>query len=328
VGDTLSEARDTKTKMKKIRVGVIGVGAMGKHHVRIYHEMRDVELVGVSDVNARTAAEIATDYDTEAFINCEQLLNKDLDAVSIAVPTSLHKEIVSKTTQYGAHMLIEKPIADSLGNADAIIDVAGRKNLKLMIGHIERFNPAILKLKELIDAGELGEILSISCRRVGPYAPRIRDVGIITDLAVHDIDTISYLYGKRAIQVYSIAGNSFHIKEDYASLLLQYDAKRSGTVETNWLTPYKMRTLTATGTGGVASADYLTQSLELWTDEGRINVEIEKEEPLKIELAQFVDAIRNGKEPSPSGEEGKYVLSVAIAAIESYQKGYNVHLNR
>ncbi|MEA2075245.1 MAG: Gfo/Idh/MocA family oxidoreductase [Euryarchaeota archaeon] len=314
--------------MEKIRVGVIGVGAMGKHHVRIYHGMRDVELVGVADSNERTANEIAAEYHTEAFTDCEQLLNKkDLDAVSIAVPTSLHKEIARKAAQYGVHMLVEKPIADSLSNAVAIIDAARRENLKLMIGHIERFNPAILKLKELIAAGELGQVLSISCRRVGPYAPRIRDVGIITDLAVHDIDTISYLYGKRAMQVYSIAGNSFHVQEDYASILLKYDDKRSGTVETNWLTPYKMRTLTATGTGGVASVDYLEQSLELWKEEGRISVEIEKGEPLKIELAQFVAAVSNGKEPSPLGEEGEYVLSVAIAAIESYKNGNNVRLN-
>ena len=313
--------------MEKKRVGVIGVGAMGKHHVRIYHGMRDVELVGVADANEQTANEIAAEYHTEAFTDCERLLNEDLDAVSIVVPTSLHKDIARKAANHGVHMLVEKPIADSLSNAAAIIDAARRENLKLMIGHIERFNPAILKLKELISAGELGEILSISCRRVGPYAPRIRDVGIITDLAVHDIDTISYLYGKRAMQVYSIAGNSFHVQEDYASILLKYDDKRSGTVETNWLTPYKMRTLTATGTGGVASVDYLEQSLELWKEEGRINVEIEKNEPLKIELAQFVDAVSNGKKPRPSGEEGEYVLSVAIAAIESYQNGNTVRLN-
>jgi len=313
--------------MEKKRVGVIGVGAMGKHHVRIYHGMRAVELVGVADSNDKTANEVAAEYHTEAFTDCEQLLNEDLDAVSIVVPTSLHKDIARKAAQYGVHMLVEKPVADSLSNAALIIDAARRENLKLMIGHIERFNPAILKLKELINAGELGEILSISCRRVGPYAPRIRDVGIITDLAVHDIDTISYLYGKRAMQVYSIAGNSFHVQEDYASILLKYDDKRSGTVETNWLTPYKMRTLTATGTGGVASVDYLEQSLALWKEEGRISVEIEKNEPLKIELAQFVDAVSNGKKPSPSGEEGEYVLSVAIAAIESYKNGNTVRLN-
>jgi UDP-N-acetylglucosamine 3-dehydrogenase len=178
--------------MNKLRVGVIGVGAMGKHHVRIYNGMRGVELVGVVDINKKTTKEVATEYNTEAFTDCENLLKKDLDAVTIAVPTSLHKDIALKAANCGVHMLIEKPIAESLESADAIINAARRENLKLMIGHIERFNPAILKLKELISAGELGELLSISCRRVGPYAPRIRDVGIIIDLAVHDIDAISH----------------------------------------------------------------------------------------------------------------------------------------
>jgi len=313
--------------MKKIRAGVIGVGAMGKHHSRIYNEMKGVELVGVADVDERRAAEVAAKYNTEAFTDCERLLKKDLDAVSIAVPTSMHKEIALKAANYGVHMLVEKPIAESLKSADAIIDAARRENLKLMVGHVERFNPAILKLKELISAGELGHIISISCRRVGPYPPRIRDVGIIIDLAVHDIDAISYLYGKRALSVYSIAGNSFHIKEDYASILLQYEDKKSGMVETNWLTPHKIRKLTVTGTGGVAHADYLEQSLEIWEEGGVREVEIEKREPLKNELEHFIHAIMNDEEPSPSGEEGKNTLYVAISAIESYEKGKNILLN-
>ena len=201
--------------MKKLRAGVIGVGAMGKHHARIYSEMNEVELVGVADVDERTSSEVAAEYNTEAFTDCERLLKNDLDAVSIAVPTTLHKEIALKAANYGVHMLVEKPIAESLKSADAIIDATRRENLKLMVGHIERFNPAILKLKELISAGELGEIISISCRRVGSFPPRVRDVGIIIDLAVHDIDAITYLYGKRALNVYSIAGNSFHTKEDH-----------------------------------------------------------------------------------------------------------------
>ena len=313
--------------MKKIRAGVIGVGAMGKHHSRIYSEMKGVELVGVADVDERRAAEVAAEYNTEAFTDCERLLKNDLDAVSIAVPTSMHKEIALKAANYGVHMLVEKPIAESLKSADAIIDAARRENLKLMVGHIERFNPAILKLKELISAGELGQIISISCRRVGPYPPRIRDVGIIIDLAVHDIDAISYLYGKRALSVYSIAGNSFHTKEDHASILLQYEDKKSGMVETNWLTPHKIRKLTVTGTGGVAHADYLEQSLEIWEEGGVREVEIEKREPLKNELEHFIHAIMNDEEPSPSGEEGKYTLYVAISAIESYEKGKNILLN-
>lgn len=309
-----------------IRVGVIGVGAMGKHHARIYSQMDDVELVGVADTDAKTAMEIALKYETEPFNEPEKLLKNDLDAVSIAVPTSRHKDVALKVASYGVHMLIEKPIAESLESADAIIEAARREDIKLLIGHVERFNSVVLKLKEVISSGELGEILSISCRRVGPYPPRIKDVGIIIDLAVHDIDVISYLYGKRAMSVYTIAGNSFHIKEDHASILLNYDKEKSGIVETNWLTPHKVRKLTVTGTKGVAYADYLEQSLEIWKEEGREEVSIEKREPLKNELEHFLDAVVKDEKPSPSGEEGKYALYVALSAIKSYESGSNISI--
>ena len=309
-----------------IRVGVIGVGAMGKHHARIYSQMDDVELVGVADTDAKTAMEIALKYETEPFNEPEKLLKNDLDAVSIAVPTSRHKDVALKVASYGVHMLIEKPIAESLESADAIIEAARREDIKLLIGHVERFNSVVLKLKEVISSGELGEILSISCRRVGPYPPRIKDVGIIIDLAVHDIDVITYLYGKRATSVYTIAGNSFHIKEDHASILLNYDKEKSGIVETNWLTPHKVRKLTVTGTKGVAYADYLEQSLEIWKEEGREEVSIEKREPLKNELEHFLDAVVKDEKPSPSGEEGKYALYVALSAIKSYESGSNISL--
>jgi len=309
-----------------IRVGVIGVGAMGKHHARIYSQMDDVELVGVADTDAKTAMEIALKYETEPFSEPEKLLKNDLDAVSIAVPTSRHKDVALKVASYGVHMLIEKPIAESLESADAIIEAARREDIKLLIGHVERFNSVVLKLKEVISSGELGEILSISCRRVGPYPPRIKDVGIIIDLAVHDIDVISYLYGKRAMSVYTIAGNSFHIKEDHASILLNYGKEKSGIVETNWLTPHKVRKLTVTGTKGVAYADYLEQSLEIWKEEGREEVSIEKREPLKNELEHFLDAVVKDEKPSPSGEEGKYALYVALSAIKSYESGSNISI--
>ena len=309
-----------------IRVGVIGVGAMGKHHARIYSQMDDVELVGVADTDAKTAMEIALKYETEPFNEPEKLLKNDLDAVSIAVPTSRHKDVALKVASYGVHMLIEKPIAESLESADAIIEAARRENIKLLIGHVERFNSVVLKLKEVISSGELGEILSISCRRVGPYPPRIKDVGIIIDLAVHDIDVITYLYGKRATSVYTIAGNSFHIKEDHASILLNYGKEKSGIVETNWLTPHKVRKLTVTGTKGVAYADYLEQSLEIWKEEGREEVSIEKREPLKNELEHFLDAVVKDEKPSPSGEEGKYALYVALSAIKSYESGSNISI--
>ena len=314
--------------MNKIRVGVIGVGTMGGHHARIYSALEEVELVGVADINELAAANVAAKYHTEAFNDCEHLLKCDLDAVTIAVPTSLHKEIALKAAKWGVHMLMEKPIADFLSSADAIIAAVRRENLKLMIGHIERFNPAIIKLKEVISAGELGQVLSISCRRVGPYPPRIRDVGIITDLAVHDIDVISHLYGERALKVYAIGGNSFHKnKEDYASIILRYDDNKSGLVETNWLTPHKIRKLSVTGTEGVAHVDYLKQSLEIWVEEGLREVQIEMREPLRNELEYFLHAIAKDEQPSPSGLEGKYAVLVALSAIKSYTSEKSIHLD-
>ena len=314
--------------MKKLRVGVIGVGAMGRHHARVYSSLPMADLVGVADVDQRAAKEVAKLYNTTAFSDCEELLSMGLDAVSIAVPTSLHADVAIKAAECGADMLIEKPIADSIKNAEKIVRAARKEGVKVMVGHIERFNPAVLRLKELIEAGELGDVLTISCKRVGPYSPRIRDVGIIIDLAVHDIDTISYLYGERAESVYAVAGSTFHTLEDYASLIVRFNPSRAGLIETNWLTPKKVRSLTAVGTGGVANLDYLNQTLEISRGDTTVNVDVEKDEPLRVELETFLRCIAKDECPEPSGEDGIYVLSVAISAIRSYKSGKLVELNR
>jgi len=313
--------------LKKLKVGVIGVGAMGRHHARVYSESPNASLVGVADINESAAREVAQLYSTKAFSDYEKLLSMNLDAVSIAVPTSLHTDVALKVAESNVDMLIEKPIADSLKNAERIVKAARKRGVKVMVGHIERFNPAVLKLKEHIIAGELGEILAISCKRVGPYSPRIRDVGIIIDLAVHDIDTISYLYGERCESVYAVAGSSFHTLEDYASLVVKFHPNKAGLIETNWLTPKKVRVLTAVGTGGVATLDYIKQTLEISRNDRVMNIEVEREEPLKNEIGSFLKCILEDRCPEPSGEDGIYVLSVAISAIRSYKSGKLVELN-
>ncbi|RLI71684.1 gfo/Idh/MocA family oxidoreductase [Archaeoglobales archaeon] len=303
-----------------IKIGVIGVGAMGKNHARIYNEIEDVELVGVSDVNEKVAKEVALKYNTNYFVDHVELLEK-IDAVSIATPTTMHADIAITAAEHGVHMLVEKPISDSLSSADRMIKAARKSGVKLMVGHIERFNPAVLKLKKLIKNGELGEIITISAKRVGPYHPRIRDVGIIIDLAVHDIDVMSYIYGNKIEEVYAIAGNRFHTKEDYASILLRFEGNKSGMIETNWLTPKKIRTLTAVGSGGVAKVNYIDQSLEVMKSDNVELIDIKKKEPLRIEIEKFVSCVIENKKPSPSGEDGKLILGVAIAAINSYMMG-------
>ncbi len=302
-----------------IRVGVIGAGAMGRNHIRIYSEMSGVELVGISDIDKDLVESLAKQYKTQAFTKYKELLSMGLDAVSIVVPTKMHRAVAIDAIDAGAHVLVEKPIADSIENAKAIIDAAAAKGRFVMVGHIERFNPAVIKLKSIIESGQLGKIVSISTTRVGPYNPRIRDVGVILDIGVHDIDVISYLYDKRANQVYAVAGADLHSLEDHATIHMRFGEEFSGLVEVNWLTPHKVRKLTAVGVSGVAYLDYVDQTVELHDSAWVRKAKIEKDEPLKNELAHFINCIIDGKQPYPAGEDGMHALCVGLAAIDSYK---------
>jgi UDP-N-acetylglucosamine 3-dehydrogenase len=303
-----------------IRVGVIGTGAMGQNHVRIYSEMEGVELAGISDVDQKRVEAMATQFKTKAYTDYKKMFAEGLDAVSVVVPTKLHKQVVLDALESGIDVLVEKPIADTTENADLMIAAAKKAGKILMVGHIERFNPAVIRLKEIIDSGILGKIVSISTKRVGPYNPRIRDVGVILDIGVHDIDIISYLYGKKINSVYAIAGADIHSFEDHASIILRMDHNFAGVVETNWLTPHKVRQLTAIGVKGVAYLDYINQTVQLHDNGWIRKAKVEQSEPLKNELKYFIDCVATGKKPNPSGEDGKHALEVAMAAIRSYQE--------
>ncbi len=308
-----------------LRVGVVGVGMMGQHHVRVYSELAKegkVELVGIADANFERAKELARKYGTIPYADYRDLARENLDAVDIAVPTSLHREVALEFINRGTGALVEKPIADTIENAEAIIKAAEEKAVTLMVGHIERFNPAVLKLKELIGRGELGKVVTISAKRVGPMAKRIRDVGIIIDLGVHDIDVISYLFGERVRTVYARAGNVLHPAgvEDHALITLGFD-EGTGIVETNWLTPHKTRTLNVVGTGGIAYLDYIEQALRFYNDEWIKEAKIERKEPLRNEIEHFIECVETGKRPIVDGEAGLHALKVALLAQESAKSG-------
>lgn len=303
-----------------MRVAVIGGGAMGQHHIRIYREMKDVELVGICDTDRNRAISLAKTNNTTPYFDHNELLKQDLDAVSVVVPTTFHSRVALDVINSGTHLLVEKPIADTLKNADTMINAAHDAKVKLMVGHIERFNPAVSKLKEIVDSGMLGKIVSISSRRVGPFNPRIRDVGIIMDLGVHDIDVISYLYGRKINEVYTIAGKDIHSFEDHASILLRCDTNLSGMVETNWLTPHKIRNLTAIGLKGVAYLDYIKQTVELHDEAWVRTAKVEPKEPLKNELEHFIKSVRDNTAVISNGETSRHALEVAMAAIESYEQ--------
>ncbi len=311
-----------------IRVGVIGTGAMGQNHLRIYSEMEGVELAGISDIDQKRVEFMATQFKTKAFTDYKKMFLEGLDAVSVVVPTKLHKQVALDALDAGMQVLVEKPIADTTENAEMMIEAAKKAEKVLMIGHIERFNPAVIRLKEIINSGILGKIVSISTKRVGPYNPRIRDVGVILDIGVHDIDIISYLYGKKINNVYAIAGADIHSFEDHASIILRMDHDFAGVVETNWLTPHKVRQLTAIGVKGVAYLDYINQTVQLHDNEWIRKAKVEHSEPLKNELKYFIDCAATGRKPNPCGEDGKHALEVAMAAIRSYQEGRLIEVGK
>lgn len=295
-----------------IRVGVVGAGTMGQHHARIYAEL-GAKLVGIADLDLPQAEAIAKKYNTRPFPDYRELISR-VDAVSIAVPTSLHRQVALDFIRQGVHCLVEKPIASTSDEGRDIVQQAKQNQAKLMVGHIERFNPAVTRLKEIIDQGVLGELMIISTRRVGPFVPRIRDVGILLDIGSHDIDVARYLIGKEPVNFFCKAGKFKHQKEDHAVLVLDF-GKTMASIEVNWFTPHKVRSLVATGSKGIAYLDYIEQSLVVHTGpEDTKVIEIQKAEPLKLELAHFLGCIENGRQPLVDGEDGLRTLQIALQA--------------
>ncbi|MFC2162178.1 Gfo/Idh/MocA family oxidoreductase [Candidatus Altiarchaeota archaeon] len=302
-----------------IKTAVVGVGAMGRHHARVYSTLPDVELVGVADINEEAAKDIADKYDTRAYTDYRQLILKERpDAISIATPTVFHKEVALLALDCGIHLLIEKPIAHSVSSAKEIVTKAHEKGVKLMVGHIERFNPVICELAKVLESNILGDIVAMSAKRVGPFTDRITDVGVIIDIGVHDIDIMSYLFNDTISGVYASAGDSGGLLETYAMMMLKFNGGGTGIIETNRLTPRKIRQLTVTGTKGVAIADYLKQTLDIHNG---INYQpdIDNTEPLVNELSHFIECVREDKAPLINGLEGIHALEVALSAISSYQ---------
>jgi len=323
-------------KNKKLNVAVIGVGNMGKHHARIYSSLKDANLVAISDINEKVGEEIAKKFNCKYYKNYKEMIEREeLDVVSIAVPTRLHKKVALDIISKGINVLIEKPIASTLKEAHKIIEEAKKNKIKLTVGHVERFNPAVRKLKEIIQQGKLGNIISIIAKRVGPFAPQIKDAGVLIDLAVHDIDIINYLLEKEPTKIYANGGKAINsYKEDYAEIFLNY-GPISGYIQVNWITPVKIRELHITGTKGYAQLNYITQELNLYQskykkefdDYGdfvikfgsskKVSIPVKFEEPLKLEIESFLKSVKENKKLEVTAKEGLNALKIALKALKN-----------
>lgn len=321
-----------------IKTAVIGVGSMGKNHARINWALPDVDLVGIADFNHETAQRIASKYGTKAYFNHRELLDEAKpDAVTLAVPTIYHHEIALEIIDRGIPLLIEKPIAFTIEEGQDIIDKAREKNVKLMIGHIERFNPAITTLKKIIAAGELGRIFQMDARRQGPFPARISDVGVVVDLAVHDLDVMRFVSQNEVIRVYAETEKHIHSKyEDLLAGLVRFKDGIIGTLTINWLTPTKIREFIVTGERGLYRCDYLTQDLYFFENpettgsewehlrhlrgvrEGKmVRHVIAKKEPLRAEQEAFIHSVINNSPVPVTGEDGLRALELAKTIVLS-----------
>ena len=315
--------------MRTVNVGVIGVGAMGENHVRVYHKMEEANLIAVSDVSERALKKIEKKYGAKGYTEYDDLLNDpDIEVVSVCVPTTFHHDVVMEAIKHKKHVLVEKPIAFTLNEAEEMIAAAKEAGVILATGHVERFNPAVRKAKELIDDGVIGDIVSAFAKRVGPLPPRIKDVGVSIDLAIHDLDIMNYLFEEDITQVYGTMNSSFDDSEfeDHAEIMVSFDNESTGIIEVNWLTPYKRRELELTGTAGIISVDYIQQSIEVYGKFAQ-DIQIKHEEPLKGELKSFLNSVVEEKEPEITGEDGLKALKMVIAANKSSKEHRPISLN-
>ncbi len=291
--------------------------------------MEEANLIAVSDVSERALKKIEKKYGAKGFTEYDDLLNDpDIEAVSVCVPTTFHHDVVMEAIKHKKHVLVEKPIAFTLNEAEEMIAAAKEAGVILATGHVERFNPAVQKAKELIDDGVIGDIVSAFAKRVGPLPPRIKDVGVSIDLAIHDLDIMNYLFEEDITQVYGTMNSSFDDSEfeDHAEIMVSFDNESTGIIEVNWLTPYKRRELELTGTAGIISVDYIQQSIEVYGKFAQ-DIQIKHDEPLKGELKSFLTSVVEEKEPEITGEDGLKALKMVIAANKSSKEHRPISLN-
>lgn len=339
-GESEGKIMSTSVGQAPLRVAVIGVGEMGRNHARVFSEMPEANLVAVADMNMAAASAAARFKGVEAYDDFDRMLDEARpEAVTIAVPTILHAEVAAKVIERGIHVLLEKPIALNVEQAREIIRKARSHGVRLAVGHVERFNPAVRALKKLLQSGQLGRTFQVCTRRQGPYPARIRDVGVTIDLAVHDLDIVRFVTGAEVSSLFAVTGSVIGAAfEDNVHGMLHLTNGAIASVTANWITPTKIRELSVIGESGMFRVDYLTQDLFFYendhrpaqaTDwdtmvvmrgvrEGRmIRHMVVKKEPLRAELEAFVALARGEASDAVSAADGREALRLAQLMLHS-----------
>ena len=331
---------------RELRVGLIGLGSMGRNHLRVLGGLPGVRLAAVADPDDVALAAATAGTDAQAFSEPLSLLAEaDLDAVIIAAPTTSHLGLTLATIERGIAVLVEKPLAATPADADRIVAAASVVGAPpIQVGHIERFNPAVLELERLLETGWLSTVFAITSRRAGPFPARIRDVGVTVDLATHDVDILCAIAGERPARVSAETAQRIHA--DHEDLLFGLMSFPSGTVamlDVDWLTPAKRRQLSVVGEEGMFELDYLTQRLTFAratdttnprliggyapTFEGDVvELPVATGEPLAAELDAFIRVVREGGRPLVDAADGRWAVALADALLTAARERRTVEL--
>jgi predicted dehydrogenase len=319
---------------------------MGRNHLRILAGRRDIRLAAVADPAAGALSGATAQCGAQGFAEpLAMIAEAELDAVVIAAPTTAHVPLALAAIERGTAVLVEKPLAATVDEGMTIVAAAREHGVPVQVGHVERFNPAVLELGRLIDAGWLSAVYAIASRRAGPFPARIRDVGVTVDLATHDVDILSWIAGERPSRVYAETAQRIHADhEDLLFGLLHFPSGATGMLDVNWLTPAKRRQLVVVGEEGMFELDYLTQRLTFTkatdttnprliegyapTFDGEVAVlPVVSAEPLAAELDAFLGIVRNGGRPVVDAEDGLWAVAVAISLLESAAVGGAIDLS-
>jgi len=273
-----------------LKVVQIGVGGWGKNHSRVLSEFG--VLSAICDINAQRAKEFGEKYSVNFYSSFENLLEKEkFDAALVCTPTFTHSDISTRLIENKKHVFVEKPMTYLSEDGQNLIDAAKRNNVILTCGYIERFNPAVASVKDFLKSQKYGDLIRLEFYREHRMPQHIKDVGVIYDTSVHDIDTAMWLFDETPEVVYAISGKINHEYEDFATIMLGFKDNKTATISSNWITPIRVRNFNAVCTEARIFSDFITQEIRIETDNGTENPKNVKAEPLSLEIKNFLDSI-------------------------------------
>ncbi len=308
-----------------MKVVQIGTGGWGKNHTRILSQLG--VLTAVCDVDEQRGKEYGEKYSVNYYNSVDSLLEKeDFDAAFVCTPTSTHSKIASQLIQAKKNVFVEKPMTYLSEEGEDLLEIAKRNKVLLTCGYIERFNPAVGTVKELVQSKKYGELVMLEFHRENRMPLHIKDVGIIYDTSVHDIDTAMWLFDDTPEVVFARAGQIKHEHEDFASIMLGFKDNKVAIISSNWITPTRVRNFNAVCTEAIISSDFISQEVKIEKSDDTEIPRHEKQEPLLKEIESFLGAITGKNELVVKPEHAVNVTKIAEAALLSSQKGTPIYL--